>query len=118
MMYMRVEIRKKDGKTAILISFNTKIEKFHSNSERIKFFKELHGWRQVINKPSGRYVYERRGVLDEVPHIDVDKSVFIIMQEHLRQMERFFKAWDEKVEFKTFPVLLNQKQVKKLKEVE
>ena len=117
-MNMRIEIRKKGKNTAILISFNTKIEKFESNSERIKFFKELHGWKQVIVKQNKRYEYRREGVLDEVPHIDVDKSVFIIMQEHMRRMQKFFNEWDEKVQVKTFPVLLNEKQVKKLKEVE
>lgn len=118
---MKIEIRKKGNSTAVLITFNTQVEKFESNSERIKFFKELHGWKQVVNKPSGRYEYDREGILDEIPHLDVDKSVFIIMQEHMRQMERFFKEWEDKVEFRTFPVLLNRQQIRKLereKEVE
>ncbi|MCD6477210.1 MAG: hypothetical protein J7K26_03585 [Candidatus Aenigmarchaeota archaeon] len=115
---MKVEIRKKGERTAILISFNTCTEKFDSNAERIKFFKELHGWKQIIVKNRKRYIYHRPGILSELPHIDVDKSVFIIMQDHLRKIEEFFKEWEEKVEFKMFPVLLNQEQFKKLREVE
>jgi len=40
--------------------------------------------------------------------------VFIIMQEHRKQMERFFKEWENKVMVKSFPVLLDENQIKKL----
>ena len=115
---MRIEIRRKNN-TAILISFDIESEKFESNSERNKFFAKLHGRKQVIVKDSGRYEYRREGVLDEIPHIRVDNSVFIIAMEHMRRMMEFFKEWEDKVDVKTFPVLLKKKQLEELeREVE
>jgi len=111
---MKIEIRRKGNNQAILISFDTDSEKFESRTERNKFFSELHGRKQVIIKQKKRYVYRRPGVLDEVPHIPVDTSVFIIMQEHIKQMEKFFNEWRDKVMVKSFPVLLTDEEIKKL----
>ncbi|MBU3905153.1 MAG: hypothetical protein KJ906_03330 [Nanoarchaeota archaeon] len=113
---MKVVIKKKNGGTAILISFDTNSEKFESRTERNKFFSDLHGRKQIIIKEKKRYEYRRPGVLDEVPHIPVDSSVFIIMQEHMKRMEQFFNEWDDKVLVKTFPVLLNEDEVEQLEE--
>ncbi|MEM5804735.1 MAG: hypothetical protein QXU82_02710 [Candidatus Aenigmatarchaeota archaeon] len=113
---MKVEIRKKStGETAILISFDTNSEAFESPSERNKFFTELHGRRQIIKREQRKYVYRRNGLLDEIPNLRVDNSVFIIMREHMRRMEQFFNEWEDKVNFRTFPVLLNEKEAKELK---
>lgn len=113
---MKIEIRKKGGETAILISFDTESQKFESASERNKFFSELHGRKQIIIKNEKRYEYRREGLLDEIPNIRVDNSVFIIMQQHLRQMMEFFNEWEDKVTFKTFPVLLDREELRQLKE--
>jgi hypothetical protein len=75
----------------------------------------LHGRKQIIIKDSGRYEYRREGVLDEVPHIKVDTSVFIVAMEQMRRMLEFFNAWENKVHVRTFPVLVNDKQLKKLR---
>ena len=116
---MRIEIRKRGTKQAILISFDTNSEKFVSRTERNKFFSELHGRKQIIIKQKKRYVYRRPGLLDEIPHIPVDNSVFIIMQEHIKQMEKFFNEWRDKVMVKSFPVLLTEEEIRKLeKEVQ
>ena len=113
---MRIEIRKKPtGETAILVSFDTESEKFESPSERNKFFTELHGRNQIIIKQGKRYQYHREGLLDEIPNMRVDNSVFIIMQEHMRRMQQFFNEWEDKVNVRTFPVLLNEKEAKELK---
>lgn len=116
MIYMKIEIKRKGTETAILISFDTESEKFDSPSERNKFFSELHGRKQIIIKNEKRYEYHREGLLDEIPNIKVDNSVFIIMQEHLRQMMEFFNGWEDKVNFKTFPILLNREELRQLKE--
>ncbi|MBU5557797.1 MAG: hypothetical protein QW227_01165 [Candidatus Aenigmatarchaeota archaeon] len=108
----RIEIRK--GNTAILISFDTDANRFESPAERTKFFTELHGRRQIIIKAGKRYEYQRPGLLDTIPHIPVDNSVFIIAQEHLRQMEAFMREWEDKVVFKMFPVLLKQQELRRL----
>ena len=111
---MEIRIRKQDGNTAILISFDTDAEKFESAYERNKFFTELHGRKQIIIKQNKRYEYRREGLLDEVPHLKVANSVFIIMQEHMRMMEQFFNGWEDKVMFRSFPVLLSQKEFREM----
>ena len=98
---VKIEVRKKGGRTAILVSFDTDSSKFDSRSERNRFFSKLHGRRQIIKREKRRYVYHRTGILDEIPHIKVDNSVFIIAMEHLRRMEEFFDQWEDKVMFKT-----------------
>jgi hypothetical protein len=116
---MRIEVRKrKDNSTAILISFDTLRDKFQSPSERNKFYWELHGRKQVVFKKSVRYEYEKEGLLEEIPNIKVADSVFIIAMEHMKRMEQFFKEWQNKVEFESFPVLLDQKKKKELEEKE
>ena len=113
---MKVEIRKRQGNTAILISFDTVREKFESASERNRFYWELYGRRQVVIKQSGRYEYDREGVLEDIPHIKVADSVFIVAMENMKRMMEFFKEWHDKVEFETFPVLLDQRKKKELRE--
>ena len=109
---MRIEIRKRGIETAILISFDTNTEKFESNYDRNKFFSGLYGRKQIVIKQEKRYVYHRNGMLDQIPHKRVGDSVFLIMREHLRMMERFFREWEDKVEFKAFPVLLPKKEIR------
>jgi hypothetical protein len=111
---MKIEIRKKDGKEAILISFDTIKEKFDSPSERNRFYWELYGRKQVVIKHSKRYEYEREGLLEDIPHIKVANSVFIIAMEHMKRMMKFFDEWEDKVELKTFPVLLDKKEMKEV----
>jgi hypothetical protein len=116
---MRIEIKKKREDTAVLISFDTVREKFESASERNRFYWELHGRRQVVIKKAVRYEYEKEGLLEEIPNIPVSDSVFIIAMQHMKRMMEFFKEWDDKVEFETFPVLLDERKKKELeREVE
>ncbi len=111
---MNIEIKKK-GKTCILISFNTQSVKFESNSERNKFFCGLYGRKQIIVKNEKRYEYKREGLLDEIPHIKVDNSVFIVAMEHMKKLMEFFDDWHGKVKVRTFPVLLDSSDLKELK---
>lgn len=115
---MKIEIKKKKGQTAILISFDTIKEKFESPSERNRFYWKLYGRRQVVIKKSRRYEYEREGLLEEIPHIKVANSVFIIALEHFKRMMKFFNEWEDKIELKTFPVILDKHEMEELKEVE
>jgi hypothetical protein len=112
---MRIEIKRRKENTAVLISFDTVREKFESASERNRFYWELHGRKQVVIKQSGRYEYDREGLLEEIPNIKVSDSVFIIAMEHMKRMMQFFKEWQDKVEFETFPVLLDDKKKKELR---
>ena len=115
---MRIEIRKRKENTAILISFDTVKERFESASERNRFYWELHGRKQVVIKQSGRYEYQKEGLLEEIPNIPVSDSVFIIAMEHMKRMMQFFKGWEDKVEFETFPVLLDERKKRELEEKE
>ena len=113
---MKIEIRKKQGETAILISFDTIKEKFESPSERNKFYWELYGRKQVVIKDSGRYEYDREGLLDNINHIKVSNSVFIIAMNHMKKMMEFFDEWEDKIDLKTFPVLLDKAEQEELQE--
>lgn len=110
---MRIEIRKKHA--AVLISFDTVRERFESASERNRFFWALHGRKQTIIKSEKRYEYMREGLLEEIPNIKVDNSVFIVAMEHMKRMMEFFDEWEDKVAVRTFPVLLDRKELKELK---
>ena len=115
---MKIEIRKKKEQTAILISFDTIKERFESPSERNRFYWKLYGRKQVVVKETKRYEYQREGLLKDIPNIKVSDSVFIIALEHMKKMMDFFNEWEDKIELKTFPVLLDEDELEELKEVE
>jgi hypothetical protein len=104
-----------ERKKAVLITFTVNTSKFDSMSERNKFYKELYGWRQVVKKQEKRYIYRRDGLLDEMPHIRVDKSIFIIMREHMERMRRFLDEWEDKIKWDEFDVLLDEHRRKMLR---
>jgi len=108
--------KKNKESPCVLISFDTSSKKFDSNYERNKFFRGLYGWKQTIKKKGKEYEYERSGLLDEVPNIKVDKSVFIIPIKKLRRIIKYFDKWDDKVNFKTYRILLDGKKSKDLKD--
>ena len=100
---------------AILISFSTRSKEFESNYDRNRFFRALYGWKQTINSQNKKYIYERQGLLGDIPHIRVDHSMFIIMEEHMRMMREFLEEWEEKVDWHLFNVLLDGEQRKLLR---
>lgn len=107
--------KNKNGKVAGLISFDCHSHKFDSNYERNKFFRGLYGWKQVIKKRNTVYKYRRHGLLDKIPHIKVDKSVFIVAIKEMERILDYMKEWEDKIDYKTFKVLLGQNKFKKLK---
>jgi len=107
--------RNKDGKIGVLVSFNCHSEKFDSNYERNKFFRGLYGWKQVIKKKESTYEYRRDGLLNEVPYIKVDSSVFIVALKEMDKVIRYMKEWEDKIDYKVFRVLLDQEKYNKLK---
>jgi len=115
-----------EKKKAVLIAFSVNSQKFESVSERGKFFKSLYGWKQMVRKEvvdhKGKrnvqkgekvYTYHREGVLDEVPHVKVDQSSFIVPEDEFRKIFRFMKEWHDKVMFKSFKILLEDKNILK-----
>lgn len=112
---MRIEIKKKGNKTAILVSFDMNAERMNT-TEKSRFFTELYGRNQTIKGEKKKYFYRRAGLMDEMPHIKVDNSVFIVAMEQMRMMEEFMNEWERKVMFKTFPVILNEEEAEQLEE--
>lgn len=102
-------------KKAILITFTVKTKEFDSNYERNKFFRELYGWKQIVKKQEKRYVYRREGLLDEIPNLRVDQSMFIILEQHIERMREFLEEWEDKIDWNEFDVLLNKQQERMLK---
>ena len=115
---MQVRIKRNGNQTAVLISFDTKGEAFDSDYERNKFFSELHGRKQIVIKDGRRYEYYREGIMDDVPHLKIANSVFVIMQSHMKMMQQFFDGWEDKVMVKSFPVVLDRSELRELEEQE
>lgn len=101
-------------KKTVLITFTVRSEKFDSNSERNKFFRELYGWKQTVPTENKTYEYHRKGLLDEMPHTKVDQSSFIIPEDNFDKMTEFFEEWHKKVIWKTFKVLLDDKEIREM----
>lgn len=100
----------KEEKKAVMITFSIKTGKFESHYERNKFFRDLYGWKQIINTEKKVYTYHRGGLLDQIPHKRVDQSSFIIEEEQIDKIMRFFKGWHDKVIWQTFKVILDDEE--------
>ncbi len=111
---MRVEIRKE--RSAVIITFHTHVERFESGYERSKFFKELHGWNQTVPRNDKRYVYRRKGFLEEIPHVKIADSVFMVAEQRVKEIENFFSQWEEKVEFDIMHVKVMEERMRKMLE--
>ena len=102
-------------KKAVLITFSIKSQKFESNYERNKFFRGLYGWKQMIRKTKEKvYTYHREGLLDKIPHSKVDQSSFIIPEDEIDKILKFFKEWNDKVMWKIFKILLEEDELEKM----
>jgi len=113
---MKIRIRRnREGKVAVLISFDCHSDKFDSNYERNKFFRGLYGWKQTIKKNKCTYEYRREGLLDEIPHIKVDSSVFIVAMKEMNRILRYMKEWEDKIDYKIFKVILDRDECERLK---
>ena len=99
----------------VLICFSTRSKKFKDNYDRNKFFRGLYGWKQIINTKNKKYTYERHGLLNDIPHIKVDQSMFVIMEKHKEMMREFFDEWEDKINWHLFDVLLDEDQKKMMK---
>jgi len=104
-----------ERRKAVLITFTVNTSKFDSNSERNKFYKELYGWKQIVKREEKRYTYRREGLLDEIPHLKIDKSIFIIMKRHMDRMRRFLEQWEDKIKWDMFDVLLDEEREEMLR---
>lgn len=109
---MEIHVRKKGE--AMLFTFHTKSKAFASPSERNRFFSGLYGRKQIVRRSGKEYIYRRRGLLDTIPYIKVDDSVFIVSKSNARKIIRFFERWQDKIEFNMFTILMDEQKLKKL----
>lgn len=101
-------------KTAVIISFRTNRDEFESDYERSKFFRELYGWKQIVPKEEKKYFYRRNGIMDEIPHIKIADSVFIIAMKNMQKMMRFFDEWSNKVDYEMMEIMMKRDRLKKI----
>ncbi|MBI4017445.1 MAG: hypothetical protein HY366_00695 [Candidatus Aenigmarchaeota archaeon] len=111
---MRIEIKQRGNSTAVLISFSAHSERFESNYERNRFYTGLYGRAQRVRHGREVYNYRREGLLDEIPHIKVDNSVFIVALQEMERILMYLREWHNKIEYKSFPVLLEPDEMKEL----
>lgn len=108
---MRIEIRKRGQEVpVVIITFHTRSDRFESDYEKSKFFRELHGWKQTVPRNGKRYVYLRKGVLGEVPHIKVADSTFIVPKQEARTLIDYFDEWAGKVEVEILEMMMRQRE--------
>jgi len=101
---------------AILICYSFESKK-GKDYQRVKFFKSLYGWKQVIKKKK-KYVYKREGLLDRIPHLKIDQSSFIVPEKFEEEILNFMKEWKDLVCFKKFKVLIDEELENLFKEIE
>lgn len=101
-------------KSAVLISYDTKRDMFNSLYERNKFYRGLFGFKQTVKKDGKCYKYRKEGILDKIPHIKVEDSVFIIAKKYLKKLESYFEEWKDKVDYETFKVVLEEDKWKEI----
>ncbi len=107
---MRIEIRK----DAVIITFDTVSENFESSNERNKFFRGLYGWNQVVPGNDKKYTYRRNGILDDVPHIKIADSAFIVAMEHMKRLIEYFEEWEDKVDYEIMEIMMKRKDMTRL----
>jgi len=98
-------------KKASILTYNTKREEFESMYERNQFYRGLFGYKQKVKRNGKTYKYEKTGLMDEIPTVRIDDSVFIIKQEHEPKIKEYFNSWKPKVSHHIFTVILEQEEI-------
>ena len=100
---------------AILFSYDTRREKFDSLYDRNKFYRGLFGYRQTVRENGKVYRYEKKGLINKMPHIKVEDSVIILLEEDSPCLKEYLERWSKKVDYRTFKVVLEKDQLEELK---
>ena len=66
-----------------------------NQSDRNKFCRKFLGWRD--KSQHSKYVYNRRGFIDDLPHVRVERAIFIFRKEDVKTVLSFFKEYKIKV---------------------
>ncbi|MFB6144458.1 MAG: hypothetical protein ABEJ98_04065 [Candidatus Nanohaloarchaea archaeon] len=96
---------------AALLTYNTKKEEFESVYERNKFYRGLFGYRQTVKKNGKKYEYEKDGLMDRIPSVRVDDSVFVLARKNTERVEDYFVDWRGKVSYHIFKVLIEDSSI-------
>ena len=95
-------------KIGILFSYDTKRKKFDSLYERNKFYRGLFGYKQTVKENGKVYKYEKKGLVNEIPHIKVEDSVVIVLKKDADRFREYLEKWSNKVDYRCFKVLLKK----------
>ena len=81
-----------------------------------RFCNRLYGYKDHSQK--GKYIYERKGLLDVIPHILINpiRSVIIVKKENAEKILDFLKEFDAEVYTKE--IKLEKEDLKKLEKSE
>lgn len=79
-----------------------------------RFCNRLYGYKD--HSQNGKYLYDRKGLLDEFPHILINpiRSVIIVKKENAKKILDFLKEFDAEVYTKE--IQLEKDELKKLEE--
>lgn len=100
-----------EGTEASLLTYSTEREKFESVYERNKFYRGLFGYKQTVRKNGKEYEYDKKGVIDEVPCVRIDDSVFIVRRGNTSRLKEYFSEWGDKVSYRLFTVVLDDAEL-------
>jgi len=96
---------------ASLLTYTTHRDKFESMYERNQFYRGLFGYKQTVKRNGKKYEYEKDGLMDEVPNIRIDDSVFIVSREHTEPVRVYFQDWGVKVSHHIFKVMVEDESI-------
>jgi len=94
-------------RTAALFTFDTSHKQL---KEKTRFYRELYGY--TDSSYFGKYVYERKGILSDIPHLRPTESVVILKSEHRHLLRDFLKK--EKVRFSEHKIILSKEEASKI----
>jgi hypothetical protein len=96
---------------ASLLTYSTEKKNFDSVYERNKFYRGLFGYTQTVKKNGKTYEYDKNGLMDRIPNIRIDDSVFILAQRHRDKVKDYFVEWEPKVSYHIFTVVIEKKDI-------
>lgn len=104
------------GVEAVIVSYETRGDRFESRGERNAFYRGLLGYRQTVRRNDRVYRYDKDGVLDRVPHLKVADSVFLVPREAYGPLEEYLDEWGRKVAVRTFTVTVEDEDAARLRQ--
>jgi hypothetical protein len=96
---------------ASLLTYSTEKKNFDSVYERNKFYRGLLGYKQTVKKNGKKYEYDKDGLMDRIPNIRIDDSVFIIAKAKTEQIREYFVEWEPKVSYHIFTVMIEKEEI-------